>query len=149
MKNTETISLIIYGNQKHADEVSMTETQKICARLANGFTAFAYYHSHKSQRKGGRFSPHIHLVIAIPKNEFRHWQDNVELGFKTSGLDLNFTLCNIRDPRAKVCDLSKLMNYLVGDKRVYLPEPIYWTPDWFDFETSVSGRSHLEARDAA
>ena len=149
MKNTEIISLIIYGNQKNAHEVSLPEMQKICAQLASGFTAFGYYHSHTSQRKGGRFSPHIHLVIAIPKTEFQRWQNNVELEFKKSGLDKSFKLCNTSDPRAKVYDLYKLMNYLAGSKRIYLPEPIYWTPDWFEFEASVAGRSHLEARDAA
>lgn len=149
MENKEIVSLIIYGTQRRESQISTIEMQELCAQLSGNFSAFAYYHSHKSQSKGGRFSPHIHLVLAIPNEEFPHWYHSVEKEWNTSSLSRNYRLCDIRDQRTKVKDLGKLMTYLYGSKRRQLPLPVYWTSDWFDFEKSIVGYSHLDRKDAA
>ena len=45
----------------------------ICKELSRGLPALGVFHSHHSEKKGGAFAPHCHLIVEVPNNRLERF----------------------------------------------------------------------------
>lgn len=141
---SELRTLIAYCHTKSPDKVCHIEMQDIAKAVCGCNEGIAYYHSHTSSRKGGYFSPHLHIIIAIDFENVDSWMNTVRDEFNRVKGPL-WTLTNQLDNRTYINDLGKTLAYCYGGKRFYIPEYIFSSPRWFQVEQKITGKNHLQS----
>ena len=109
------------------------QIRKACKQIARNYPAIAYKHTHQSNRKGGFYRPHTHLVVAVPDDKEQLWlnglQDELDrvdkYGIFSSSPRHKWEV--IRNP-------PRFLNYLIGDVRQHTPMLVYQSPSWNRFE---------------
>jgi hypothetical protein len=65
------VSVVLHVQRRHThlfrDSSRRRTLHRICKELSRGFQFLAAYHSHHSERKGGAFAPHLHLIVDVPE----------------------------------------------------------------------------------
>ena len=124
------------------EEKPATDKQvwKACKQIARSYPAIAYKHTHQSNRKGGFYRPHTHLVVAVPDDKEQLWLNGLQDELNRVDKYGIFTT----SPRNKwelVRSLPNLLNYLIGDGRQHTPTLVYQSSDWNSFV-----QEHLSSR---
>ena len=96
----------------------------ICKELSRGLPAIGVYHSHHSERKGGGFAPHCHLIVEVAPHRLEQFLNGLPQDLISKDKSGYFSL----SPRKKWRIQSEKINawqYILGPKRKHLPEIIY------------------------
>ena len=105
-----------------------------CQAVAREYPAIGYLHTHQTTALGGKFAPHIHLLIAVPNERFERWSTGVKADlarrFAPSSVELSDPHLWVFDPHSPV----GLLRYIIGCNRLQAPEPVYWTDSPFKTE---------------
>lgn len=108
---------------------TLTDKQRwqACKAVARDYPALAYLHTHQTVGRGGKFTPHIHLFIALPDERFPLWAAGVK-----ADLVRRFapTVIELSDPDKWLIDPDNpvaLLRYAIGQDRNHTPRPIFWT----------------------
>lgn len=131
-------TLVAYCHTKKESRVIHSDMVNITKTVADSFDCISYYHSHTTERKGGYFSPHLHIIIAVDEDKELDWHNSVRDRFKQASSSL-WTLSNECDPRSPVQTLFKTINYCCGTGRKHPGLYIYSTNQWFKLERQETG----------
>ena len=97
--------------------------RQISKHLSRGFQAIAIYHSHNTERKGGEFAPHIHLIVSVPDERLEQYLDLLPSDLVIKDKTGYFRLSD-RERWAVDTD-DTLLTYSLGSGRKHLPEIVY------------------------
>jgi hypothetical protein len=124
------VSLHVRHNKTNLFRHSARRRQqhRICKELSRGFTALGVYHSHHSERKGGAFAPHIHLIFDVPELHVATFlnglQDDLRLKDRSQLFELS-PRSSWRTSSEPLQNAVTLWAYVLGSGRKHLPEIIY------------------------
>ena len=97
--------------------------RQISKQLSRGFPTTGIYHSHNTERKGGRLAPHIHLFVSVPDEKLEQYLDQLPSDLIKKDRTGYFQLS---DRKCWVLDYNlSLLKYCLGSTRKYQPEIIY------------------------
>lgn len=97
--------------------------RQVGKQLSRGFTSIAIYHSHNTERKGGEFSPHIHLIVTVPDERLEKYLDQLPADLDQKDKTGYFQLS---DRKRWAFDFDdRLLAYCLGSERKYPPEVVY------------------------
>lgn len=97
---------------------------RVCKELSRGFRFLAAYHSHHSERKGGAFAPHLHLILDVPEDRLECFLNGLphDLHVKdTSGLFELSPRSTWRTSCEPLPQAIDLLAYALGAGRKHLP----------------------------
>ena len=116
------------------EEKPATDKQvwKACKQIARNYPAIAYKHTHQSNRKGGFYRPHAHLVVAVPDNKELLWLNGLQ--DELNRVDKYGIFRMAKAKPEVVRNLFRLLSYLIGDVRQHTPMLVYQSPSWNRFE---------------
>ena len=100
------------------------ELRDICKQLSRGYAIRGVYHSHHTERKGGQFAPHLHLLIEVPDDRLDRFLDGLEDDLRHKDKRGYFQL----SPRSSWVlerDGHRLWEYVLGTGRKHIPEIVY------------------------
>ena len=101
---------------------------RTCKEIARGFPALGVYHSHNSERKGGAFAPHIHLIFDVPEPNFVTFLNGLQDDLRIKDNSQLFELSPRTWWRTSCEPLHHavtLWAYVLGSGRKHLPEIVY------------------------
>ena len=119
---------------KHTAYLTDRHHWKACQAVARDYPALGYLHTHQKTALGGKFAPHIHLLIALPSGRVERWKDGAKADLARRFDPTDFTLS---DPDSWVMnpnDPVAMLKYVSGQERHHLPTLVYWTHSTFDQE---------------
>ena len=93
----------------------------ICKELARGLPALGVYHSHHSEKKGGEFAPHCHLIVEVPDDRLERFLDGLESDLLHKDKQGYFSLSD-RSEWLVQDDKLAGWTYTLGAGREHLPE---------------------------
>ena len=100
------------------------ELRDICKQLARGYESLGVYHSHHTERKGGQFAPHLHLLIEVPDDRLDRFQDGLDDDLRHKDQHGYFQL-SPRSSWVLSADKLRLWQYVLGAGRKHTPEIVY------------------------
>jgi nitrogen regulatory protein PII len=97
--------------------------RQVSKQLSRGFTTIGIYHSHNTERKGGEFLPHVHLIVSVPDEKLEQYLDQLPSDLLKKDKTGYFQLS---DRKRWVLDFNdSLLTYCLGSGRKHLPEIVY------------------------
>jgi hypothetical protein len=96
---------------------------QVSKQLSRGFPAYGIYHSHNTERKGGEFAPHIHLIVTVSDKRLEQYLDQLPNDLLMKDKTGYFQLSD-RKRWAFDCN-DNLLTYCLGSTRKHLPEIVY------------------------
>lgn len=122
------VSVVLHVQRRHThlfrDSARRRTLHRVCKELSRGFRFLAAYHSHHSERKGGAFAPHLHLILDVPEDRLECFLDGLtdDLQVKdTSGLFELSPRCTWRTSCEPLRQATALWAYALGGDRKHLP----------------------------
>jgi len=103
---------------------------RICKELSRSFPALGVYHSHNTEKKGGEFSPHIHLIIHVPTDRLSQFLDGLEADLRTKDKQGYFILSPRKQWVVKD-DALDLTIYTLGEGRRNMPIIVHAKKNYF------------------
>lgn len=100
------------------------ELHHICKQLSRGYETLGVYHPHHTERKGGDFAPHLHLLITVPDNCLERFLDGLESDLRHKDKREYFQL-SPRGSWVLSADKLRLWQYVLGAGRKHVPEIVY------------------------
>lgn len=100
------------------------ELRDICKQLSRGYESLGVYHSHHTERKGGEFAPHLHLVIEVSSGCLSRFVDGLEGDLRHKDKRGYFQL-SPRSSWVLAADKLRLWQYVLGTDRKHIPEIVY------------------------
>ncbi|MFT6676145.1 MAG: hypothetical protein ACJAVM_002347 [Sulfitobacter sp.] len=117
--------------KEQAAELTDKHRWKACQAVARDYPALGYLHTHQKIVLGGKFAPHIHLIVALPSSRVERWKAGAKADLVRRFAPTVFTLS---DPDSWVLnpdDPVAMLKYVSGHERHHLPTFVYWTNSKF------------------
>lgn len=123
-KNVAFVIEIKSAHRKHFQQKTQRRLlRNISKQLSRGFPAQGFYHSHNTQKKGSKFSPHIHMIVELPEEKVTEFFDGLHADLALKDKTGYFALSD-KEHWKRDTDI-KYLEYCLGPYRNHLPEIIY------------------------
>ncbi len=126
------VSVVLHVHPRQArlfrDSSRRRVLHRICKELARGFPGIGVYHSHHSERKGGAFSPHLHVCLDVPADRLAAFLDGLPQDLRLKDSSHLFELSPRSSWRTSCEPLNQavaLWSYMLGSGRKHLPSIVY------------------------
>ena len=95
--------------------------RSICKELSRGLPALGVFHSHHSEKKGGAFAPHCHLIVQVPNDRLERFLRGLGADLRQKDKHCYFSLSA---PSEWIIQDEKVdcWQYVLGNDRRHLPE---------------------------
>lgn len=122
------VSVVLHVQRRHVhlfrDTSRRRTLHRICKELSRGYQSLAVYHSHHSERKGGAFAPHLHLIVDVPDSRRAAFLDGLpqDLAIKDTSQLFELSPCSTwRTSCEPLHQAIELWAYALGAGRKHLP----------------------------
>jgi len=122
------VSVVLHVQRRHThlfrNSPRRRTLHRVCKELSRGFQTLAVYHSHHSERKGGAFAPHLHLIVDVPEERLECFLDGLPQDLRTKDTSGLFELSPRGTWRTSCEPLPQAIDlwaYALGAGRKHLP----------------------------